>query len=143
MPHARPDPQASLPELIRMAARQLRSRTLAAYEPVGLTPHQARALRLIGSDPGVRPSVLAERLRVAPRSATDVVDALAARGLVTRRADPADRRALRLSPTPEGSELIEQADQVRDREHEAWLAGLSEHDRDQLRRLLQRLVEAA
>ena len=36
----------------------------------------------------MRPSVLAERLRIAPRSATEVVDALEARGLVERGPDP-------------------------------------------------------
>ncbi|MDD0859754.1 MarR family transcriptional regulator [Arthrobacter alpinus] len=40
----------------------------------------------------VRLKDLAERLRIAPRSATEVVDQLEAKGLVRREADPSDRR---------------------------------------------------
>jgi DNA-binding MarR family transcriptional regulator len=41
----------------------------------------------------MRLSELSEHLHIAPRSATEVVDALESRGLVRRRPDPDDRRA--------------------------------------------------
>ena len=48
---------------------------------------------------------LAEHLRIVPRSATEVVDALAERGLVERKPDPADRRATLVALTSEGEEV--------------------------------------
>ena len=59
-----------------------------------LSPHDARALRVIGHHGPTRLGVVAEHLRIAPRSATDVVDRLESRGLVHRTPDPDDRRAM-------------------------------------------------
>lgn len=134
------DPSTGLGELIVGAARQLRMRTIAAYEPWGLAPHHARALRVIGTHGPVRLGWLAERLRVAPRSATDVVDALESRGLVARAADPDDRRAVVVEATPDGRHLLEEVGAVREEAHTAYLSRLSERERAALTRLLRRLV---
>ena len=64
-----------------------------------VTPGQARALRVLAGADGMRPSALADALRIAPRSATEVVDALEERGWVRREPDATDRRATRLVPT--------------------------------------------
>ena len=51
----------------------------------------------------MRPGALAEHLRIAPRSATEVVDDLQERGLVERAPDPADRRATLVRLTEAGA----------------------------------------
>ena len=61
----------------------------------------------------MRPSALAEHLRIAPRSATEVADALAARGWLERAADPTDRRASMLTLTDSGRELVRRIEDVR------------------------------
>ena len=70
-----------------------------------VTPSQARALAVLRRGGPQRLGELAEHLRIAPRSATEVVDALAERGLVERRPDPADRRATLVALTAHGEEV--------------------------------------
>jgi len=101
-------------DLLHAVNRRIRRASLAALEPLGVTPAQARALRIIGGDDGpVRMSDLAARLRVVPRSATTVVDELVERGLVERRADPDDRRVVAVALAGEGERLLGQLDRGR------------------------------
>src|SRR3954464_12467496 len=83
---------AALGDLLMRLARPQRRRWADALAPWDLSPHQARALREVCAGDGVRLSDLAEALRIAPRSATEVADGLQARGLVERSPDPAERR---------------------------------------------------
>ncbi len=89
---------------------------------------------------GVRVSHLAVHLGIAPRSATEVADALEAAGLLTRSPDPTDRRAVLLALTEAGRHTVAQ---VRDRRRaaaDAAVATLSATDRAELRRLLEALL---
>ena len=54
----------------------------------------------------MRSSELAQHLHIAPRSATEVVDALEAKGLVARSPDPSDRRATLVSLTDRGRDAL-------------------------------------
>jgi DNA-binding MarR family transcriptional regulator len=56
---------------------------------------------------------LAEILEVEPITVGRLVDRLATRGLVERRADPADRRVWRLHLTPAAAPVLAEIDQVR------------------------------
>jgi long-chain acyl-CoA synthetase len=80
----------------------------AAIAPLELSLPQYRLLALL-VDGAAMSSTLAARLTVKPPTVTAVVDGLVARGLVTRQADPHDRRRLPLALTPEGTALLEQA----------------------------------
>ena len=109
--------------------------------PWDLSPHHARALRVVGGREGMRLSELAEALHIAPRSATEVADALQARGLVERAADPADRRAVVLRVTDAGARVQRQVDEAREADSRALFDRLSEADRVELARLLQALTD--
>jgi DNA-binding MarR family transcriptional regulator len=135
-----PDP-ATLGDLLMRAARAQRGRWREALAPWDLSPHHARALRVVGGREGMRLSELAEALHIAPRSATEVADALQARGLVERAADPADRRAVVLRVTVEGARVQRQVDDAREADSRALFDRLSEVDRVELARLLQALVD--
>src|SRR5215467_9307886 len=87
-------------------ARQLRERSAETLAPWDITPAHLRALRVLARHPAMRLSGLSDRLQIAPRTATEVVDALQARDLVRRRADPADRRAILVEVTERGSDLL-------------------------------------
>ncbi len=84
----------------------MRRRWADSLGPWELTPHQARALQVVGELDGPRLGVVAERLRIAPRSATEVIDGLEQRGLVARGADPGDRRATCVALTEAGREVL-------------------------------------
>ena len=131
--------EESTGDLLSGAARSLRRRFAAALKEHDVTPAQSRALRVIAREPGLRLATLAEHLRMAPRSATEVVDALQGGGLVARRPDPADRRATCVELTTQGERALHFVEEVRARESEAFLAPLSDQDRSALDRILRQL----
>ena len=100
-------------DLLFGTARRLRREFGAALLEADVTPSQARALRHVMESGSMRPSVLAERLHIAARSATEVVDALEARGLVERGPDPDDRRATLVRPTEAARAELAEVDRVR------------------------------
>jgi DNA-binding MarR family transcriptional regulator len=130
-----------LGELLLRVARTQRRRLREALAPWDLSPHQARALRVISEHDGVRLSNLAEALHIAPRSATEVADGLQERGLVERARDPGDRRAVLLRPTDEGRRVRAEVGRARAADTEALLSRLSAEERSTLTRLLATLLD--
>jgi DNA-binding MarR family transcriptional regulator len=109
--------------------------------PWELSPHQARALRVVCSRDGVRLSELAEALRIAPRSATEVADGLQERELVQRAADPADRRAVVLRATDAGRQVQREVDDARAADAAELFGRLPAADRAELARILRSLTD--
>ncbi|MFC9895698.1 MarR family winged helix-turn-helix transcriptional regulator [Nocardia sp. NPDC127579] len=126
-----------LPDLFLRTARRIRRSMHTRLAPLGLTPGQARALRILGrSAEPLRMAALAERLDIVPRSATTVVDALVGAGLVTRAPDPANRRSTLVSPTAAGHDALARMAEDRRRAAADLFATLSVAQREQLRELL-------
>lgn len=126
-----------LPDLFLRAAHRIRRRQVEHLSPLGLTPAQARALRIVvGTERPLRMVELAERLDVVPRSVTTLVDALEAASLVTRAPDPANRRSTLVLPTAEGRAARDRMAEARRQAAEEVLAPLSPHQRETLRGLL-------
>jgi len=121
-------------------AKQLRRQSLATFAPWDITPGQARALAVLSHhDEPVRLSDLADRLHIAPRSTTEVVDGLQERGLVERRPDPTDRRATLIAVTDEGVKVADAIRLARQADAEAFFGTLSPADRAHLGRILNQL----
>src|SRR4051794_14738379 len=135
------DGTAALGDLLMRVARTLRRRFGAVLAPWELSPHQARALRVVSARDGVRLSELAGALRIAPRSATEVADGLQDRGLVERGADPGDRRAVVLRPTEAGRQVQREVDAAHAADAEELFARLSPADRAELARILRSLAD--
>ena len=131
--------EESLAEAFWAVTRRLREQTREALGPWQVSPSQSRALGVLMRHGEMRLSTLAERLRIAPRSATEVVDDLQAHGLVERRSDPADRRATLVALTAHGSETGAAIQAAREAEAERFFAALGEEDRAGLARILRRL----
>lgn len=136
---AGPRSEPALDELLMGAARSLRRRWSTALEPVDLSPHDGRALRVVGRHGPTRLGVVAEHLRIAPRSATDVVDRLEQRGLVLREPDPDDRRAMTVRLTAEGEAVLSRVDAARREEAEQFFGALSTAQRRSLAAMLASL----
>lgn len=128
-------------ELLVHVSRVQRRRFRELLAPWNLSPHQARALRGVSEGAATRVTDLADRLRIAPRSATEVADGLESRGLITRTPDPHDRRAVLLEATPAGRRLLTEIDTARAADARAFLGRLSAEDRAELARLLRRLSD--
>jgi DNA-binding MarR family transcriptional regulator len=136
----REPPGDSLGEQLGAVARRLRAASMASLAAWDVTPAQMRAIRILtGPEAGVRSSELARHLHIAPRSATEVIDALEAKGLVERSPDPTDRRATLVALTPKGLELSGEVHRARGQESDKLFERLSEADRAHLARILSRL----
>ena len=130
------DPVQLADQLYRLT-RRLRRAQADRLAPLGLTPAQERALRLISrGDEPLRMTELADRLGIVPRSLTTVVDALEEAGLVRREVDPRNRRAILLHLTDEGASVRDGLRATRRRAAEDLFAPLSADDRKTLAGLL-------
>ncbi|NYJ75855.1 MarR family winged helix-turn-helix transcriptional regulator [Allobranchiibius huperziae] len=137
---------AGLGELVLRTARVLRRAHREALGPYGLSPHQSRAMGVIvrsGTEDGegLRLSDLAAQLGIAPRSATDVVDALEEHGLVERSPSAQDRRAVDIRLTPAGRALRRTLDRARTTVSDEHFASLTAPERATLARLLQAALD--
>ncbi len=126
------------------AARQVRvvfGRLNRALRPTeaglaaGLTPTRAIVLLSTDRHGPVRLAEVAEREGLNPTLLSRTVASLADAGLITRSADPGDRRSAWLEVTAAGRDLAEQIRDQRTQAVEDALAQLSAEER--------RLVEAA
>lgn len=129
-----------LGDLLHRSVRAMRHEWAGLLATWDLSPHQSRALRVI--DDGPRLSEIAERLHIAPRSATEVVDGLEALGLVERAPDPSDRRATCVRPTQKGTDVQAQLRAAREQVDERFFGRLDEREQAELAALLRKLLDA-
>ena len=129
-----------LADLFQRLMRRLRRAQAERLAPLGLTPAQERALRVITrSEEPLRMTELADQLGIVPRSVTTVVDALEQAGLVRREIDPHNRRAIRLHLTDRGLAVRDDMREARRRAAEDLFAPLTAGDREALGELLEQL----
>ncbi|WP_017580921.1 MarR family winged helix-turn-helix transcriptional regulator [Nocardiopsis valliformis] len=100
------------------------------------------SLRRTGAPHELSPSLLAETLLITRAGMTKRVDRLEARGLVTRRAAPQDRRSLRIGLTPEGLALVDAAVADHAANENRLLALLTEDEVRTFDTVLRKLLDA-
>lgn len=138
-------PSDDMARQVMQLARRIRRARTQALAPYGLTPHQAGAFIAVARHQRRAPheelrlSDLARKLRIAPRSATEVVDALCERGLVQREPSATDRRATSLLLTPAGQALL--ADVRAANPATEVFARLTAAERRQLGALLHKILD--
>jgi len=88
-------------------ARQLRALADRRAGQHGMTRAQWVMMIWLERQPGLSQKELAELVEVEPITVARLVDRLEARGLVERRADPADRRIWRLHLCPPSRAILE------------------------------------
>jgi DNA-binding MarR family transcriptional regulator len=140
LPYSFVEIEDSLAESFWAVARRLRHRTRVALEPWDLSPSLARALSVLSRHGDVRLSTLADHLRIAPRTATEVADDLTRLGLAARLPDPDDRRATRLTLTPAGTSTAAEIQAARLAEGDRFFAVLDDTERADLARIMQKLA---
>lgn len=90
-----------------LRAADLGNRNLAMA--TGLTPSQLLVLQEIGRAAETTPGAVAATLQFGQATITNIVDRLAASGLVTRQRSDRDRRQVILQATAAGRQAIEEA----------------------------------
>ena len=143
---AGPDPTGTDPagdevlaEAFGAVARQLREKSAETLASWDITPAHLRALRTLSRHGTMRLSELSDHLQIAPRTATEVVDALQSRDLVRRRADPGDRRATLVEVTDYGASILAEIRASRGTEPGRIFGRLTPADRAELARILSQL----
>jgi DNA-binding MarR family transcriptional regulator len=133
------DEEETLSEAFWGVARQLRHLQRETLAPWDVAPSHSRALGVLTRHGAMRLNELSDRLHIAARSTTEVVDGLQDRGLVERRPDPQDRRATLVALTDEGTRVGQAIRSSRDAEAEAYFSVLSEAERTHLTGILRKL----
>jgi DNA-binding MarR family transcriptional regulator len=120
--------------LLWQATRRWQRLVTAALRPTGLTHVQFVLLAVLVHGTGEDDPAALSQAELARRAATDpmmtsqVVRALAARGLLERRADPADARVRRLAPTGQGRQAVAEAIGLVERADAELFAGVDADD---------------
>ncbi len=136
---ADPAGDESLSEAFWAVARELREKSAETLAPWNITTAHLRALRALSRHGTMRLSELSEHLQIAPRTTTEVVDALEAGDLVRRRADPGDRRATLVEVTEHGADVLAEIRAARGTEAGRVFGRLGPADRAELARILGEL----
>ncbi|AWV02769.1 MarR family transcriptional regulator [Burkholderia cepacia] len=104
--------QQRLTYLIGNLDRLLRRQMSDALAPLGVTLAQYTALSVLEARGALSNAQLAVRSFITPQSANEVMVAMAARGFVTREADPNHGRVILLRLTDEGSAILRECERV-------------------------------
>ena len=134
------DIDAQVGFLLRRAHQRHTALFQEAMAPVDLTPTQFNALVRVVEQGGATQNALGRLTAMDPATIQGVVRRLADRGLVRRDTDPSDRRAIVLTPTPEGTALAARAVETGRQVTEATLAPLSVAERRTFLNLLARMT---
>ena len=137
----RSDPSTRILDELSRLIRQLSRLSGGPDEGPPLTATQRLALFELVDQGPLRLNDLALRMGTSAPTASRAVDVLDELGLVDRKPDPGDRRALQLDLTPEGRRSVEER---KARVLEAFrpaVAELAAADRERLAALLARLAD--
>jgi DNA-binding MarR family transcriptional regulator len=107
---ARPRPDPSTPTLLRTAYNVLSAAIYRAASEAGATdmrPAHGNAMEMLAIQDGLRLTDIAAQAGMAPQSMGEIIDDLVAKGYLTRREDPADRRAKRIYLTQKGRDTAQ------------------------------------
>jgi DNA-binding MarR family transcriptional regulator len=99
------------------------------------------ALRYIAGSDGPTMREVAGYVRIKPPSMTSLVGHLMRSGFVTKRADLADKRVVRLYPTKRGSRLLENYGKKSARTMRSVFSKLPQRDVEQLTGILRKVGE--
>jgi DNA-binding MarR family transcriptional regulator len=92
--------------------------------------------KLKDADLAATMSDVAEYLKIAPPSATSLINTFVRDGVITRISDPEDRRRVRLTLSAKGTSLLEETLEKRSRAFASIFSSLSEKDSIELARIL-------
>lgn len=113
-----------------------------ALRQAGIGREHWQVLRLLADGEGHAMGEISQALGLPGATATRVVDSLAQRMQIHRRSDPFDRRRVLIYLAEPGRETLELLDKAILEQAEALLAGFDPAEREELLRLLDRVVGA-
>lgn len=115
----------------------------AQYETLGIGCFQDQYLLKIYKNPGITQEEIAEALFVHKSNVARQVASLEEKGLIERRPDAADRRALRAYPTEKAAEVVGEILRIRGEWTQKLLDGMTEEQKSEASQLLCDFAERA
>jgi DNA-binding MarR family transcriptional regulator len=128
-------------DVFRRASRVTRGRTDRVLAEHGVRVGQQIVLEALWREDGLTPGELARRIGVETPTVVRGVGRMETAGLVVRRDDPRDGRLVRVYLTDRGRELEQIIPQAEDTVIEEAFSGFSMKEREQLTRLLSRVLD--
>ena len=123
---------------------KLASRRFAqALETIDLKPPHAAVLMTLRDGGALTQQALGERLQMDPSNLVGVLNELEENGWVLRRRDPADRRRHIVEISNGGADRVAKVEGIVSGVEAELLSVLDERERDLLRALLARVIDAA
>ncbi len=113
-------------ELNTLLNRRSAGRALALMNDVGLTMAQMVSLFILDAQGPQAVGAIAQKVKLSPAAASQMIDHLVRGGLVSRTEDPTDRRSKLVSLAERGRTLIRRIEQERQRELAEVLGQLGE-----------------
>lgn len=111
------------------AARKMSKITREKVAPYGLTTTQFFLLTALYEEDGIFISVLARKVALDKATLTGMLDRLERDGLTERRADPEDRRAIRIHVTKKAERLRDELTELYHENNGMFLALLDEEEK--------------
>ena len=135
-----------LSDALERAALEHHAAQWGDFQYAGLTVSQSRAYitlwKLLDANPeGISLKTLSGKLRVTPGAASEMVDLLVNKGLVTRTQSKSDRRAICLNFPEELKQKHKFKEHVIRREYDSILDPLQPEEKKQFEHLLQKIYE--
>lgn len=138
--HAAPEPTDLLGYLLKHATSGLTARTDAALAPLGIDSKDFGALRMLARREPSSQLQVAQALGIDRTTMVTLLDALEGKGLVSRRADPNDRRRNVVELTERGVTTWEDGEAAYRDAEDAFLAPVDRRKADELRDTLRSLL---
>lgn len=136
---SRRDPKESVGFLIKDVARLMMRNFNARARDLGLTQTQLQALAYLLRREGINQAAMADLMEIQPISMARLIDRLEAAGLVERRRDPDDRRAVNLYLTDQAQPLIDQMWEMAAETRRQALDGMPDETKELLVAALQHM----
>jgi DNA-binding MarR family transcriptional regulator len=127
--------------LVHDVARLIRAEFATRAIRHRMTQTHLRTIAYLGRMEGCSQRELAEVIEVRPITLGRQIDLLEASGLIERRPDPVDRRAVCLYLTPKSRARLEQLHEIGDAIYERATRNLTKTERETLLRLLDTVRE--
>ena len=138
----RPQTGHDVVDALLFAAHRVRNAADARLRERGLSLQGYKLMRALeDSDRSMRE--ISDALHISPRTVTDMIDGLEARGMVARCPHPDDRRVTLVHLTSEGRRQLAAAAAGAELASRAAVSGLSAADQKILRDLLDQVAPAA
>ena len=135
-----------LSDALERAALEHHATQWGDFQYAGLTVSQSRAYitlwKLLDTNPeGISLKTLSGKLRVTPGAASEMVDLLVNKGLVTRTQSKSDRRAICINFPEELKRKHEFTEEVIHQKYDGLLAPLLPEEKKQFENLLQKIYD--